>query len=146
MSEQPVVVSALPAGYQFHHIGYATASLESDRAFFSYLGYRQEGQAFVDPIQGVSGCFLTGPGPRIELLQNLPEATTLSSWLAAGIKMYHIAVEVDDLPDALDWARRQRAKVTVAPVPAVAFGGRRISFVMFRNRMLVELIERGSAG
>jgi len=29
----------------------------------------------------------------------------------------------------------------VAPVPAVAFGGRKIAFLMLPNRLLIELIE-----
>ena len=49
---------------------------------------------------------------------------------------------VADIEGALEWARSQRARVTVAPVAAVAFGGRRISFVMFRNGLMLEFIER----
>ncbi len=133
----------LPAGYEFHHIGYATASLEKERDFFSFLGYKQEGVTFVDATQGITGCFLTGPGPRIELLENLPDFNTLTPWLNAGIKMYHFAYLVEDeLDDVLNWAKTQRARVTVPPVPAVAFGGRRISFVMFRNGLMIEFIEK----
>ncbi len=132
----------MPEGYDFHHIGYATASIERERDFFALLGYCQEGGVFVDPIQGVTGCFLIGAGPRIELLENLPGAATLTPWLNAGVKMYHFAYEVADLDAAIDWARSQLAKVTVVPVPAVAFGKRRISFVMFRNGLMLEFIER----
>jgi len=41
--------------------------------------------------------------------------------------------------------RAQRAKVLVPPVPAVAFGGREIAFLVMPNRMLIELIDGGSA-
>jgi methylmalonyl-CoA/ethylmalonyl-CoA epimerase len=131
----------LPTGYDFHHVGYATTSLDRERNFFACLGYCQEGQSFSDPLQGVAGCFLTGPGPRIELLENLPGGEMLTPWLNAGIKIYHFAYQVDDLDGALQWARTQRARVTVAPVPAVAFSGRHISFVMFRNGLMLEFIE-----
>ena len=132
----------LPAGYEFHHLGYACASIKKERDFFCFLGYRQEGEVFADPIQGVSGCFLNGPGPRIELLENLPGATTLTPWLSAGIRIYHFAYRVADLEGAIDWARSLRAKVIAEPVPAVAFAGRRVSFIMFRNRLMLELIEK----
>jgi len=132
----------LPTGYDFHHVGYATTSLERERNFFACLGYRQEGQSFSDPLQGVAGCFLTGPGPRIELLENLPGGEMLTPWLNAGIKIYHFAYLVDDLEGALRWAKTQRTRVTVAPVPAVAFNGRHISFVMFRNGLMLEFIAR----
>ena len=132
----------LPRGYDFHHVGYATTSLVRERDFFAFLGYRQEGHSFSDQVQGVAGCFLTGPGPRIELLENLPGGETLTPWLNAGIKIYHFAFLVEDLGGALKWAKTQRARVTVAPVPAVAFSGRHISFVIFRNGLMLEFIER----
>lgn len=138
LSDPPV----LPDGHAFHHIGYATAAIGPERDLFEFLGYRQEGECFADPAQGVAGCFMCGPGPRIELLENLPGSATLTPWLTAGIKMYHFAYWVDDAKAAIDWARESRAKVVVHPVPAVAFGGRRIAFVVFRNGLMLEFIER----
>jgi methylmalonyl-CoA/ethylmalonyl-CoA epimerase len=133
----------LPQGFAFHHLGYACADLAKDRAQFERLGYAVEGEAFEDPVQGIAGLFLTGAGPRIELLQNLPGSKTLDPWLAQGTKVYHFAYEAPDLSAAMAWARAQRAITTVQPVPAVAFGGRRIAFVMLRNGWLLEFIEQG---
>lgn len=137
MVELPV----LPKGYEFHHIGCATACIDRERRLFEFLGYQIEGEPFSDTLQGVSGCFLTGPGPRIELLENLSGSDTLTPWINAGVKMYHFAYWVDDVCNAIDWARSQRAKVIVRPVPAIAFGGRHISFVMFRNGLMLEFIQ-----
>lgn len=138
MAELP----AVPSGYEFHHVGYATASIERERALFEALGYVLEGEVFEDPVQGIKGCFLTGAGPRLELLENLPGASTLTPWIGAGIKMYHFAYWVDNIDAAIEWARGNRGKVTVSPVGAIAFGGRRISFVIFRNGFMLEFIER----
>jgi methylmalonyl-CoA/ethylmalonyl-CoA epimerase len=132
----------LPSAAEFHHIGYATKSVEREIETFAKLGYCLEGKPFTDQVQGVSGCFLVGPGPRIELLESLSDSKTLVPWLEAGIKMYHLAFLVDDIHKSTGWARQQRARVTVEPVPAVAFAGRYISFVMFRNGLLVEFIEK----
>lgn len=107
MVEQP----SIPSGYEFHHIGYATASIERERSFFELLGYRIEGSVFADPQQGVIGCFMIGSGPRIELLENSPGSNTLTPWLNAGIKMYHFAYWVNRIDQALDWARGQRARI-----------------------------------
>ena len=142
MAEQALAPGVVPPSHEFHHVGYATANLERDRAFFEGLGYTQEGEDFSDPIQGVKGCFMTGPGPRVELLHNLDGSDTLTPWLEAGIKMYHFAYLVDDLESALLWAKGRRGRVTVAPVPAVAFDGRRIAFVIFRDGHMLEFIER----
>lgn len=132
----------LPGSAEFHHIGYATKSIEREQNTFELLGYRLEGKPFTDPVQGVSGCFLVGVGPRIELLESLSGSQTLAPWVEAGIRMYHLAYLVDDIYQTTEWARQQRARVTVEPVPAVAFAGRCISFVMFRNGLLIEFIEK----
>lgn len=134
----------LPDGHVFHHIGYATASIEREMATFALLGYRPEGEGFSDPVQGVSGCFVVGPGPRIELLQSLPGAKTLQPWLDSGVRMYHLAYLVDNIEQATAWARAQRARITVEPVPAIAFDGRRIAFAMLRNGLLIEFVEKAT--
>ena len=131
----------LPTGYSFHHIGYATRSLVREREFFKQIGYVQPDVDFSDPEQGVLGCFLEGPGPRLELLENLPGSGTLTPWLNTGIRMYHLAYQVEDLDKAIVWARSQRGRMTVAPVPAVAFEGRRICFFAFREGPMLEFIE-----
>jgi methylmalonyl-CoA/ethylmalonyl-CoA epimerase len=134
--------ATVPPSLEFHHVGYACGTLEADRIFFERLGYRQEGDEFADVIQGVRGCFMAGVGPRIELLENLPDRSTLTPWIDAGIKMYHLAYLVDRMDDALSWAQQSRARVVVSPVPAVAFGGRHIAFALFRNGQLLEFVER----
>lgn len=132
----------LPAFFEFHHLGYATTSIEMELRFFKGIGYRAEGEPFIDPLQGVSGLFLAGPGPRIELLENTPASKTLTPWIDAGIKIYHFGYFVDDIDAALDWSRQRRGKVSVQPVPSVAFDERRISFVIFRTGLMLEFIER----
>lgn len=130
-----------PQDFKFHHIGYATSSIEQERNTFLALGYELEGKPFIDNSQGVAGCFIKGPGPRIELLENLPNSDTLTPWLSAGIKMYHFAYCVDSLGGAIEWAKARRAMLVVLPVPAIAFDGRKIAFVMLRSGLLVEFIE-----
>lgn len=135
-----------PSGFVFHHLGYATRSIDREFAVLSHAGYGAESLDFEDPIQGVRGRFVVGAGPRIELLENLPGRATLDPFLDAGTKLYHLAYEIDRMDEGLAWARAGRARITVSPVPAVAFGGRSIAFVMFRNGLIVELIERATRG
>lgn len=143
MAEHPAnpPLPTLPADWRFHHLGHACKSLATSQAFFEAMGYRLEGEYFSDATQGIRGCFLTGAGPRIELLENLPGSVTLTPWLEAGTRLYHMAYETADLDAALAWARQQRGHVTVQPVAAIAFGGRRIAFVMFRQGTMLEFIE-----
>ncbi len=132
----------LPAGCHFHHIGYATESVEREATLFSSLGCRAEGDTFSDPTQGIRGLFMAGAGPRIELLENLPGASTLTPFLERGTRMYHLAYTVPDLAAAMAWAGTQRARVAVPPVAAVAFGGRCIAFIVFRHGLMLEFIEQ----
>lgn len=135
----------LPPHARFHHIGWACESIERDQAQFGRLGFRAEGPAFSDPTQGIRGLFLVGAGPRIELLENLPGAQTLSPLLARGVRMYHLAYTVPDMQAALAATAAAGGKTLVGPVPAVAFGMRPIAFVMFRHGLMLEFIEDPTA-
>ena len=125
----------------FHHIGVACRSLSIEQRGWEALGYRQEGVPFSDPLQGVCGMFLTGPGPRVELLEPLPGSETLSPFLKAGVKMYHYAYETPALGPAIEALKAKRAKIVSPPKPAVAFGGRNVTFLVLSTSMIVELIE-----
>jgi methylmalonyl-CoA/ethylmalonyl-CoA epimerase len=111
------------AGLQFHHIGIACRDLDKEMRSFAMVGYKLEGERFFDPLQKIHGCFLVGLGPRIELLAPMDDASPVMPWLQKGVKMYHQAYEVESIENA------------------VAFGGRKIAFLMFPNLLLVELIE-----
>lgn len=128
------------SGLAFHHIGVACRNFDSEEQKFAMLGYRREGPDFHDPQQGIHGRFLVGAGPRLELLRNDAEPGVLSPWLAKGIRFYHLAYEATDLDVEKMRLEAVGAKCVVEPVPAVAFGGRNICFLMLPNMTLVELI------
>ena len=125
----------------FHHLGLACRSISKEARHLASLGYAQVGETFEDPLQGVRGCFLEGPGPRLELLEPLAGSTTLDGFLARGVKMYHQAFETPCLDAALEWHLGRRARVVSPPKPAVAFGGRRVAFIALPTMLIVELIE-----
>ena len=131
-------------GLGFHHVGLACADLDAEERVFARLGYTREGPDFEDPVQGVRGRFLVGAGPRLELLCELPTGTVLGPWLRKGVKMYHVAYEAADLAAADIAVTALGARRVVAPVPAVAFGGRCIAFYMMPNGFLIELIDAPS--
>jgi methylmalonyl-CoA/ethylmalonyl-CoA epimerase len=130
------------SGFTFHHVGVACTNITTEAAQFAVVGYVAEGEPFEDPIQGVRGLFMAGQSPRVELLEPMGTISSgvLAPWLAKGIKLYHFAYFVPRLAPAIDAMRARRGKLVVAPVPAVAFGGRPIAFVMLPNRLLIELI------
>lgn len=129
-------------GLRFHHVGVACRDLDREQAGYALLGYRPEADDFTDPVQGVRGRFLVAPGqPRVELLVNLEGSTTLDPWLRGPARTYQQAYETDAFDDAVAQFRAAGARVVSPPVPAVAFGGRRICFVMLRTMTLVEVVE-----
>lgn len=130
---------------RFHHLGLATRAIEIEAAELRHLGYRPEGPAFVDVLQGIRGQFMVGPGPRIEVLAPTDGSPVLEPWLAKGIKLYHQAFEVADLDSELARHKAAGAMVVVQPTAAVAFGGRRIAFAMLPSLLLIELIEAHQA-
>ena len=125
----------------FHHFGIACRNLDREMRAYTTLGYAPEAADFEDPIQGVAGRFLTGGGPRLELLVALPGSDVLDPWLQGGSRIYHQAFEATDLQGSIDELVADNARVVVEPVPAVAFGGRHIAFLMLRTMSLVELIQ-----
>jgi methylmalonyl-CoA/ethylmalonyl-CoA epimerase len=125
----------------FHHVGWACVDIDQETAAFRLMGYEPEGPDFTDPLQGVTGRFLLGPGPRLELLAELPGSTVLQTWLSGGVQAYHLAFAVDSLEVEQQRLRGEGAVPLGASQPAVAFGGRRIVFLMLPNRALVELVE-----
>jgi methylmalonyl-CoA/ethylmalonyl-CoA epimerase len=140
-------IDGLPPIGSFHHIGVATEGIADAEGTYAALGYQREGEEFCDHAQGVRGVFLVGPGPRLELLEALGGDHTLDPWLRAGSRMYHLAFEVEDLDGTLSTARTQLQAIVVRPpTPAPAFGGRRIAFVMMRNRALIEFVEADPSG
>ena len=129
-------------GLFFHHLGVACRNIESELTQFALLGYQPEGDVFEDPIQRVRGVFITGMGPRLELLSPLGDSPMLSPWLNKGVKYYHQAYLTADIVAGIDYLCSAGAHVTVEPVAATAFGGRRIAFLLLRNMALVELVEK----
>jgi len=140
------MIPPLP-GLAFHHVGVACVDIHAEAERLAALGYAAEGDVFDDFVQGVRGRFMGVQSPRLELLQPLPgrEQGVLAPWLSASIKLYHLAYETADLAGALAQLRQSRAKVVVAPVPAVAFGGREIAFLLLPNRLLIELIAKDAS-
>jgi methylmalonyl-CoA/ethylmalonyl-CoA epimerase len=126
-------------GLAFHHIGVACKDLLKNENVYSALGYRRVSE-FEDVGLGVCGVFIEGPGPRLELVADLPDSGVVAPWLTRDSAMYHLAFETDDLAAALVTVSAAGAKVLTRPTPAVAFRGRLIAFVMLRNMALVELI------
>jgi methylmalonyl-CoA/ethylmalonyl-CoA epimerase len=133
----------------FHHIGLAcrheALTDGSERRNLDLLGYRSEGEEWVDDRLGMRGQFMIAKGvgaPRLELVAPYGEKSPVTPWLERGIKLYHLAYLATDLSAEIENMRDHRAKLMLPPTPAVAFGNRHVAFVMLPSLLLIELIEK----
>ncbi len=130
---------------RFHHIGYACESIERHlddfmRPLFSPVAVSE---IFADPIQRVRVCFVTQQGGTlIELVEPMGEDSPARNFVGSSRGgLYHLCYETDDLDADIRRFRAKRCLPLSKPVPAVAFGGRRIVFLSTPQRDLIELIE-----
>ncbi|MBQ3101499.1 GNAT family N-acetyltransferase [bacterium] len=129
-------------GFEFHHIGVATKDIEKEFKSYAMLGYSKEDKFDEDLNQGVKGLFITAKNqPRLELLENLENSTTLDFWLNQGVKMYHFGYLVKYIEKAFDvFTTKLRAKI-ISPMKESTYFGKRICFLMMNNMFMIELIE-----
>jgi methylmalonyl-CoA/ethylmalonyl-CoA epimerase len=132
--------------HNFHHIGFVVASIQDAvPAFLDALHAEWDGKIFHDPNQAVRVTFLSsnGPGnPLLELVEPAGEKSPVIPFLKRGGGLHHLCYEVDGLDEQLAVSRAQGGLIVRPPIPAVAFGGRRIAWVYTKNKLLIEYLER----
>ena len=130
----------------FHHVGFVVSSIEkSAPAFADMLQADWDTHIFHDPNQGVRVTFLQSRragDPLWELVEPADGKSPVQSFAVKGGGMHHVCYVVDNLEEALTRARSLGALVARQPMPAVAFGGRRIAWIYTKNRLLIEYLER----
>jgi len=129
-----------------HHWGFVVGDLQASAAgFASSLGATWDGIVYEDPHQSVRVTFLDSGAshPRIELVQPAGAQSPVRRFLEEQRGgLHHLCYEVEDLEAALADLTGRRALLLKPPLPAVAFSGRRIAWVMTREKLLLELLEQ----
>lgn len=133
--------------HRLHHVGYVVRSIASTApAFADSMGAEWNGVIFDDPIQRVKVTFLT-PGhgdAQLELVEPNGEDAPVSRFLQQrGEALHHLCYEVSNIENAISIMRAKGSLLTKPPRPAVAFAGRRIAWLLTREKLLVELLEEG---
>jgi len=133
---------------RLHHIGFVVASIaDAAPGFVESLQGAWDGRIFHDPNQVVRVTFLriqNGETPLLELVEPAGEASPVIPFLKKGGGLHHVCYEVASLEDQLAFSRAKGGIITRSPMPAVAFGGRRIAWVYTKNKLLVEYLEAAS--
>ncbi len=139
----------MAAALRLHHMGFVVADIATAMpAFVHSMAAEWDGKIFEDPLQKAKVAFLTtrAGDAQIELVQPLGETSPVQRFLQErGGGMHHLCYEVADLEAELAAFRSRGASIASRPKPAVAFGGRRIAWVVTSEKFLVELLEEGRA-
>ena len=137
------------APLRLHHIGFVVSSIEQAMpGFVRSMMAEWSGQSFEDPLQKAKVAFLTtrAGDAQIELVEPLGDDSPVQRFLQqAGGGLHHLCYEVADLEQELADFRSRGAVIAKRPKPAVAFGGRRIAWVITAEKLLVELLEQASS-
>jgi len=130
----------------FHHVGFVVPSIQNSvQSFADILQADWDGEIFHDSNQGVRVTFLKSRragDPLFELVEQADEQSPVQSYVAKGGGLHHVCYTVENLEQELTRARSFGAVITRQPVPAVAFGGRRIAWIYTKNHLLIEYLER----
>jgi methylmalonyl-CoA/ethylmalonyl-CoA epimerase len=130
---------------RFHHIGYAVKDIRSylDHFLIPMFSPVRVSDPVSDPVQQVTVCFAEMQGGTvIELVEPLDKNPLNSVIGTSRGGLYHLCYEVDDLDIELERLRSKRCVPLGKPVPARAFDGCRIVFLLTPQRDLIELVER----
>jgi methylmalonyl-CoA/ethylmalonyl-CoA epimerase len=104
-----------------------------------------DGRIFTDPAQKVKVTFIsTGEEDAlIELVApDAVDAPVQRFLREKGGGLHHLCYEVEDAGAELTAMRSRGGRVVMRPKPAVAFDGRLIAWVLTREDLLVELLEK----
>ena len=129
---------------KFHHVGIVVESIEQSAPRYCQLfGLKSVSPVVVDDTQKVSVQFLASDvdATSIELIEPLPGKSPARRALEKGGGLNHLCFEVADVAEYVRHAESQGVLCVCPPVPAAAFGGRRIAFLFYQGIGLVEFVE-----
>ncbi len=125
------------------HIGYAVKRIDRAITAFQKLGYEFE-PVIDDTDRNVKLAFGSKDSYRIELVAPLDKKleSPVDQYLSNSVGTpYHICYESESLEAEIEELKAQGYKVVIEPRPAVAFGGRRVVFMMNLGFGLMEIVE-----
>jgi methylmalonyl-CoA/ethylmalonyl-CoA epimerase len=127
------------------HIGILVSDIsKSVQTYAARFGYRPAGETIHDPVQTAYVQFLENDsaGICIELVMPDGPNSKLSNALKKGGGLNHLCYESDDIDKDCAELRSSGMFVLQAPVAAQAYPGRRIAWLMGKDGIPIELVER----
>lgn len=131
--------------FRSHHIGVLVKDVAlATETYVSSLGYEIRSDIIHDARQTANVRFLALPGDSVLLELVAPDGpeSRLSRSLKAAGGINHICYEIDNIESAIEVLRGRKFMIIEEPVEAAAFNGRRIAWMMNRDHLLIELVEK----
>lgn len=129
-------------------MGFVVESISrSAPAFARTLSLLWDESIIYDALQFVNVTFLSSARSgecTLELVEPVGRRSPVSKFAAAGGGLHHICYEVDELGTQIASSQAAGATLVRVPLPAVAFSGRKIAWVITPENLLVEYLERST--
>ncbi len=120
-------------GTQFDHIGIAVRSIED---------VTKTDKKTKDDTQKVCVSFFDSAGVRFELVEPACDNSPVTRLLKNNQSLYHVCFRVPDINASIKVSRNKGFHLVSGPVPAAAFGGKKIAWLFSKTLGLVELVEK----
>lgn len=124
------------------HIGYAVKDINTARITFESLGFKF-GDLYNDTRRNILIQFGNNGGYCIELVSpnGIGECPIDNVLKTCGSTPYHICYKTNNIENEIKVLERQKFKIIVPLAPAVAFGEKRVVFLMNRVIGIIEIVE-----
>lgn len=126
-----------------HHLGVLVRDIPIRSRDYEAMGYRMRSSVIHDPLQTAYVCFLSLPSQPglLELVAPDGPESKLAQAAKMGGGLHHLCYATFDLEQSIAELYDGGALIVSNPKPAVAFQNRRISWLINRDRLLIELLE-----
>ena len=128
-----------------HHVGYAVAEIEPNtQLYVARFGYQVACPIIHDPLQTARVQFLKLAGDHAYLEFVAPDSpqSKLTSAIKQGGGLNHLCYTSGSLEATIEHLESTGMKLISDPKPGAAFAGRRICWLVGRERLAIELVER----
>lgn len=124
------------------HIGYAVKNIDKARESFEVLGFEFE-EKIEDPDRNILIQFGKNNGYRIELVAPLDSNTSPVDSIISkiGATPYHICYRSKNIEQSIKELESKKYKVIIPLTEAIAFGRKRVVFLMNRFLGMIEIVE-----
>ena len=129
---------------RLHHVGHATKNIEASRAIYvQRYGYEICTPVIHDPLQTALVQFLRLPGDQTYLEFVAPDGSeSILTGATTRGGLNHLCYTCGPLEATIESLETTQMRLISEPKVAVAFGGRRICWLVGLDRIPIELVER----